>query len=144
MHGQELGSTFRASLPVAGRTGTLDKRMRGTRAQDNCQAKTGTLLGVSALAGYCTATNGHTIAFGFMMTGTTWARARGVQDRMTVALARYGTPPAATTEPVDPPSDPAPPADDTGAVAAAASARATDRLDDMARSIRSVGLTVGA
>ena len=45
--------TFRAALPVAGRSGTLAERMRRTSAQDRCQAKTGTLSNVSALAGYC-------------------------------------------------------------------------------------------
>ena len=51
MHGQEVGPDFEASLPTAGRTGTLRRRMRGTAAQDNCHAKTGTLIGVSTLAG---------------------------------------------------------------------------------------------
>ena len=52
------GEALAASLPVAGRTGTLVHRMRGTAAQDRCQAKTGTLHDVSALAGYCTTTAG--------------------------------------------------------------------------------------
>ena len=39
---------------MAGRTGTIATRMRGTAAQDRCRAKTGTLRDVSALAGYCT------------------------------------------------------------------------------------------
>ena len=80
---------FTASLAVAGRSGTLSTRMRGTTAQGRCRAKTGTLRDVSALAGYCDTTAGGHVAFAFLMNGTApwWARIR--QDRMTAVLARY-------------------------------------------------------
>jgi D-alanyl-D-alanine carboxypeptidase/D-alanyl-D-alanine-endopeptidase (penicillin-binding protein 4) len=84
------GEALAASLPVAGRTGTLVHRMRGTAAQGRCQAKTGTLHDVSALAGYCTTTTGSHVAFAFLMNYTSYVSARRVQDRMTAALARYG------------------------------------------------------
>ena len=51
------------SLPIAGVDGTLEKRMRKTAAEDNVHAKTGTLTGISSLAGYCLADNGHQLAF---------------------------------------------------------------------------------
>jgi D-alanyl-D-alanine carboxypeptidase/D-alanyl-D-alanine-endopeptidase (penicillin-binding protein 4) len=89
VHGQEIAGAFEGSLPVAGRTGTLRKRMRGTVAQDRCKAKTGTLIGVSTLAGLCRATGGHTLAFAFLMNRANVARAHRVQDHMTVAVARY-------------------------------------------------------
>ena len=63
--------------------------MRGTAAQDNCHAKTGTLHDVSALAGYCTTSNGRKVAFAFLMNRVWPATARALQDRMTAALARY-------------------------------------------------------
>jgi D-alanyl-D-alanine carboxypeptidase/D-alanyl-D-alanine-endopeptidase (penicillin-binding protein 4) len=47
-------SIFRASLPVAGVSGTLKNRFRDTPVQGNLQAKTGTLTGVVALSGYLT------------------------------------------------------------------------------------------
>jgi serine-type D-Ala-D-Ala carboxypeptidase/endopeptidase (penicillin-binding protein 4) len=88
MDGTAQATAFEASLPVAGRSGTLDRRMRGTAAQDRCQAKTGTLRDVSALAGYCTTASGRRIAFAFLMNAITVTRAHPLQDRMTVALAR--------------------------------------------------------
>ena len=51
MHGQEVAGAFEASLAVAGRTGTIRRRMRGTAAAGRCRVKTGTLIDVSALAG---------------------------------------------------------------------------------------------
>ncbi len=82
-------ASFTGSLAVAGRSGTLQFRMRGTSAQDRCRAKTGTLRDVSALAGYCTTTAGAHVAFAFLMNYVSPYGARTLQDRMTTALARY-------------------------------------------------------
>jgi D-alanyl-D-alanine carboxypeptidase/D-alanyl-D-alanine-endopeptidase (penicillin-binding protein 4) len=89
MHDQQVAGAFEGSLAVAGRTGTIRKRMRGTAAQDRCHAKTGTLIGVSSLAGVCQATGGHTIAFAMLMTRASVARAHRVQDHIAAAIARY-------------------------------------------------------
>jgi D-alanyl-D-alanine carboxypeptidase/D-alanyl-D-alanine-endopeptidase (penicillin-binding protein 4) len=91
MHRQETGPAFEASLPIAGRTGTLRKRMRGTPAQDHCRAKTGTLRAVSTLAGICQTTAGRTVAFAIMMSTARITRAHRLQDRMTAAMATYGS-----------------------------------------------------
>lgn len=70
-------------LPVAGRDGTLRKRMKGTAAQGNVHAKTGTVTGVRALAGYCTAPNGHVLAFSLLNQGVAdGSAARSWQDRV--------------------------------------------------------------
>lgn len=58
-----------ASLPVAGVDGTLKSRMLKTPAQGNVCAKTGTLTGISSLAGYCTTPNGHELAFAIINQG---------------------------------------------------------------------------
>jgi D-alanyl-D-alanine carboxypeptidase/D-alanyl-D-alanine-endopeptidase (penicillin-binding protein 4) len=88
MAAQDTFATFRASLARPGRRGdTLSRRMRGTAAARRCAAKTGTIIAVSALAGYCDTADGHTVAFAFMMSGAGLFTARGVQDRMTRALA---------------------------------------------------------
>jgi D-alanyl-D-alanine carboxypeptidase/D-alanyl-D-alanine-endopeptidase (penicillin-binding protein 4) len=82
------GSAFDGSLSGACRSGTLGGRMCGTAASGNCRGKTGTLPGVSALSGYCTARNGHTIAFSILMNGVDVGRARFRQDNMATAIAR--------------------------------------------------------
>lgn len=83
-----VGGTLLAALPVAGRTGTLVHRMRGTPAAGRCTAKTGTLAGVSTLAGICN----NRFAFAFLMNGISDAKAHGLQDTMTVALASADQP----------------------------------------------------
>jgi D-alanyl-D-alanine carboxypeptidase/D-alanyl-D-alanine-endopeptidase (penicillin-binding protein 4) len=90
MEGMTSAPAFVGSLPVVGRTGTMRRRMRGTPAQDRCQTKTGTLRAVSALAGYCETTGGHTVAFAMLMSTSFITRAHRVQDRMTEAIATYG------------------------------------------------------
>jgi serine-type D-Ala-D-Ala carboxypeptidase/endopeptidase (penicillin-binding protein 4) len=82
-------AAFTGSLAVAGRSGTIATRMRGTAAQDRCRAKTGTLRDVSALAGYCTTAGGRQVAFAFLMNYVSPWSARILQDRMAVALASY-------------------------------------------------------
>ncbi len=57
------------SLPVAGVDGTLKDRMKQTAAAGNVHAKTGTLTGISSLAGYCTAADGHDLCFAIINQG---------------------------------------------------------------------------
>ena len=73
-----------ATLPVAGVDGTLKKRMTDDEAScGNVVAKTGTVTGVSALAGYLTAPNGHRLAFSIINQGIRHAGdGRRFQDRL--------------------------------------------------------------
>jgi D-alanyl-D-alanine carboxypeptidase/D-alanyl-D-alanine-endopeptidase (penicillin-binding protein 4) len=80
---------FYASLPIAGRDGTLGGRMGGGPAAGNCRAKTGTLSNVSALSGYCRDREGHTLVFSFLMNRVSVGGARAIQDRMAQTLAGY-------------------------------------------------------
>ncbi|HSD23467.1 MAG TPA: D-alanyl-D-alanine carboxypeptidase [Solirubrobacterales bacterium] len=80
------------SLAVAGRSGTVAHRMRGTAARSRCHVKTGTLNGVSALSGYCfqgIEDADHAVAFSLLMNRVDVNRARLVQDRMAALIARY-------------------------------------------------------
>lgn len=77
------------SLPIAGRDGTLSKRMKRTVAEGNVHAKTGTLKGVTTLAGYCTAANGHMLCFAIMNQGVLkTSNGRDFQDRLCVLMCQ--------------------------------------------------------
>jgi D-alanyl-D-alanine carboxypeptidase/D-alanyl-D-alanine-endopeptidase (penicillin-binding protein 4) len=89
LSGTQLGSILQADLAVAGRSGTLIHRLRGTTAAGRCQAKTGTLNGVSNLAGWCQSLSGHTLAFCFLIDGDAELTAHRLQDTMAIALARF-------------------------------------------------------
>ena len=78
-----------ASLPIAGVDGTIHDRMRSGPAKRNCRAKTGSLIGVSALSGYCTSRSGDQITFSFLMNGISTSYARRLQDRMAQAIAGW-------------------------------------------------------
>ncbi|MSO41058.1 MAG: hypothetical protein EXQ70_04055 [Solirubrobacterales bacterium] len=85
---EKLSGPYLDSLAVAGRTGTLYDRMRGTAAEGNCRGKTGTLTGDSALSGYCMV-GGRVLAFSILMNGVDIDRAHVAQDRMAALIARY-------------------------------------------------------
>ena len=88
MEDQEYALTWRRSLALAGRSGTVHDRMRGTPAAGRCRVKTGTINGVSNLAGVCD-THGGVVGFAWLMNGVDPYGARRLQDRMTATLARY-------------------------------------------------------
>lgn len=87
-------SALEGALPVAGVSGTLDTRMRGTAAQGNAHAKTGSLTGVRSLSGYVTSANGHLIEFSII--GNNFiarsSAAGGVQDAIVSYLAASPVP----------------------------------------------------
>ncbi len=74
-----------ASLPVAGRSGTLADRMRSGPARGRVRAKTGTTKNASALSGFV----GDRYAFSVLENGwpVPWGYARIAQDRFATVLA---------------------------------------------------------
>ena len=83
-HNFEFMPEYMASLPIAGVDGTLKNRMQGMYAEKVLRAKTGTLSGVSALAGYTKTADGEVLAFGILIShyvGSA-AHARRIQDKI--------------------------------------------------------------
>lgn len=60
-------AVYRASLPVAGVSGTLQNRFRNTAASGIVQAKTGTMSGVVALSGYIDTLNYEPLVFSLIV-----------------------------------------------------------------------------
>lgn len=84
-----ISASLMPALPVAGVDGTLQNRMTQGAARANVRAKTGTLTGVSTLAGYVRAANGHDLCFAILTQGArSQAAARAWQDRLCQAMAR--------------------------------------------------------
>jgi D-alanyl-D-alanine carboxypeptidase/D-alanyl-D-alanine-endopeptidase (penicillin-binding protein 4) len=67
MHRHRYASVFRDALPIAGVDGTLRNRFRGTPAENNLRAKTGTLSSASSLSGYVRDAAGEELAFSIMV-----------------------------------------------------------------------------
>lgn len=86
---QAWGEAWRATLPIGGRDGTLARRFAGTPLEGRIFAKTGSLNGVNALAGFLTAASGRTLIFAVYANDrpSTAGSATEVMDRMLVALA---------------------------------------------------------
>lgn len=80
---------FAAALPVAGRDGTLARRMRGAAPEGNARAKTGTLTAASCLSGYVTSAAGEPLVFSIMLNNhlASPLQVRAVQDRICTLLA---------------------------------------------------------
>jgi D-alanyl-D-alanine carboxypeptidase/D-alanyl-D-alanine-endopeptidase (penicillin-binding protein 4) len=88
-HRASWGPWFHASLPVAGESELLKRRMRGGAAQGNLHAKTGTTNDVIGLGGYVTALNGEVIAFSFIYNGADRWTAKSMIDVMGATLANF-------------------------------------------------------
>jgi len=86
-----LRGPFLASLPIAGRDGTLSNRMKGTPAEGNARAKTGSMTGVRGTSGYVTSASGEPLVFSILVNnfeappGTVTA----AEDGIVVSLAAY-------------------------------------------------------
>lgn len=67
MASSPYAAVYRASLPVAGVSGTLLNRLKNTPAQGVVSAKTGTMSGVLALSGYINAPNYEPLVFSIIV-----------------------------------------------------------------------------
>ena len=87
-----FAADFIGSLALAGADGTVSHRMEGGLAERYVRAKTGTLAGVSCLAGYAGAPGHAPLAFAIFMNDVpdpSTGRARRAQDAIAEALVAY-------------------------------------------------------
>jgi D-alanyl-D-alanine carboxypeptidase/D-alanyl-D-alanine-endopeptidase (penicillin-binding protein 4) len=82
---------FLATLPVAGKDGTISTRLRATRAEANAAAKTGSIANVRALSGYVRTRDGETLAFSILANNFTIPAAtiNWMADLAVETLANY-------------------------------------------------------
>jgi D-alanyl-D-alanine carboxypeptidase/D-alanyl-D-alanine-endopeptidase (penicillin-binding protein 4) len=90
-------TAFRAfydALPVAGVDGTIRNRMKGTPAERNVRAKTGTIDKARSLSGYVTTAEGRVLIFSFLCNNytTPTREVERVQDAIAARLAAMGAP----------------------------------------------------
>ncbi|WP_043618438.1 D-alanyl-D-alanine carboxypeptidase/D-alanyl-D-alanine endopeptidase [Nonomuraea candida] len=95
-------STWYESLPIAGNAdrftgGTLRSRMRGTPAENNVHAKTGSLTGVTSLSGYVNSAEGEPLIFSIMLNQYLSGSPKDIEDKIAVRLAQFSRTAAAGT-----------------------------------------------
>jgi D-alanyl-D-alanine carboxypeptidase/D-alanyl-D-alanine-endopeptidase (penicillin-binding protein 4) len=78
-----------AALPVAGRSGTLASRFRGTAAEGSVRAKTGTIIGGIALSGYGRTAGGRSVVFSVLVNGDGSGAAQEPLDALIAAVAAH-------------------------------------------------------
>ena len=85
-----LRGPFEEALPIAGRDGTLDHRLKGTAAEGNARAKTGSLSNARAISGYVHSADGEPLVFSIIANNFgRWADAvAAAEDAIVVRLAR--------------------------------------------------------
>ncbi|MBD2329084.1 D-alanyl-D-alanine carboxypeptidase/D-alanyl-D-alanine-endopeptidase [Alkalinema sp. FACHB-956] len=83
---------YKRSLPMAGMTGTLKNRFRGTPAQGVVLAKTGTISGAVSLSGYITPKNHPPLVFSILVNSAAApATVRQAIDDVVVQLSQLTT-----------------------------------------------------
>jgi serine-type D-Ala-D-Ala carboxypeptidase/endopeptidase (penicillin-binding protein 4) len=91
MYDASGSSPWMRALPVAGVDGSLDGRMKGTAAENNVRAKTGTMSNIRSLAGYLTTADGEHLAIVIMLNDFEGTGATALQaiDAIAVRLATF-------------------------------------------------------
>lgn len=84
-----FANEFLNAFAIAGLDGTLQYRMRGTTAEYNVHAKTGTHKNVSALAGYIRTLDGERLMFSFIFNGNAVWLYKGLENKLCQLLANF-------------------------------------------------------
>jgi D-alanyl-D-alanine carboxypeptidase/D-alanyl-D-alanine-endopeptidase (penicillin-binding protein 4) len=90
-HDAHLKDPFEAALPVAGRDGTLADRLKGTPAEGNVRAKTGSFANARSVAGYARTADGEPVAFAIIANnfGIPAAAIDQVTDAIITRIVRF-------------------------------------------------------
>ncbi len=86
---RDLGSILVDALPVAGDRGTMKKRFVGTAGEGRVRAKTGTLRGVTSLAGVADTPGGRRLAFALVSNGELPYEIRDLHEDVVLTLLSY-------------------------------------------------------
>ena len=100
MYHSKYFQTFYESLPIAAVDGTLRNRMKGTAAENNVHAKTGTIEHVSSISGYVTDADGEMLVFSMMVNHYTVSTflAEKEEDEICERLANFSSKGAVSTK----------------------------------------------
>ena len=93
MNTHPQGAVWRSTLAISGDSeGSLRHRLLDSSSRGQVEAKTGTLNGVSTLAGYAKAASGKTYVFAIFLNGSSVTESRGhaFQDRLVRTLVQKG------------------------------------------------------
>jgi D-alanyl-D-alanine carboxypeptidase/D-alanyl-D-alanine-endopeptidase (penicillin-binding protein 4) len=83
---------FLASFPISGVDGTLRERMSDPSLKGKVRAKTGTMTGISSLAGYAMTTSGELLAFSLFINGFTKPASTyklSLEDAITLLMTKF-------------------------------------------------------
>jgi D-alanyl-D-alanine carboxypeptidase/D-alanyl-D-alanine-endopeptidase (penicillin-binding protein 4) len=99
IRGDTAFRAFYDALPIAGVDGTIANRMKGTLAERNVHAKTGTVDKARSLSGYVTTADGRMLIFSFLCNNYTvpTRNVERVQDAIAARLAGLGAANATTS-----------------------------------------------
>jgi D-alanyl-D-alanine carboxypeptidase/D-alanyl-D-alanine-endopeptidase (penicillin-binding protein 4) len=91
MYRHKYFQQFYDALPIAGVDGTIASRMKGTRAENNAHAKTGSIAYVRSLSGYVRTADGEMLAFSMIANNflVPSRAAEYVQDAAVERLANF-------------------------------------------------------
>jgi PBP4 family serine-type D-alanyl-D-alanine carboxypeptidase len=88
---ERLRAIYEATLPIAGRDGTLELRMKGTAADGKALVKSGSMTGVRTAAGYVSTADGQMLAFAIFANnfGNSSTVINAATDALIVRLAAF-------------------------------------------------------
>ncbi len=88
---EPLRAAYQSTLPIAGRDGTLELRMKGTAAEGRAFVKTGSMASVRSAVGYVTTADGQMLVFAILANNfeSSPAVINAATDAIIVRLASY-------------------------------------------------------